>query len=374
MSLRIVILADTLDTQYAGVYYYTRGLIQALVDRENGPELILVRSRAGSESWPIQEHVVPIKKIPGHASYRLLVTIPRLINSINPDWVIEPSHFGPFNLNKSIKRATIIHDITPILMPENHVWHSQVLQRLFLPGILKKDDRILVNSNYTKGDLIKWKPELEHKIHPIYAGCEELFRPSYDSSVQREFSLRERYFLYTGTIEPRKDVSTLLKAFTIFKEKTKADTQLVLSGKWGWKNVELLHELDHHRYRSDIVLTGYIDRHKIPVLMSGALAFIYPSLYEGFGLPVLEAMSCGAPVITTDVSSLPEVGEDAVLYFKPRDIDALSEYMIQLLTDEELTEAMRFSSIRQAKEYSWEKTAELFLQSLTEEGDRESDI
>lgn len=363
--MHIVILADTLDKQYAGVYYYTRHLIDALLKNHPQHRYTLVRSQKGTENWDVEEIIVPLGSIPGHASFRLFFTIPKILNALNPDWVVEPSHFGPFRLKKSIKRATIIHDITPIKFPELHVWHSQKLQRTFLPGILKRDDVIITNSAYTKEDIISWQPSLLEKIEVIYAGKESIFQPTHKPEVLTQLGINGPFILYVGTIEPRKNLNVLLQAYEQLRTEYSNHThQLVLCGKWGWKSDDLKRAVADSPYSHDIVHTGYIPRADIPVLMSACTVFVYPSLYEGFGMPVLEAMSCGAPTITSNVSSLPEVGGSAAHYVEPDDVQGLKDHMQTIISDPLLQKDLAERSLAQSQTFSWERSAQLFLKAL----------
>ncbi len=362
--MKIAFLADTLDRQYAGIHIYTRNLIEALLRLDKHNQYFLVRPLAKGDLPPATEIVKPIYPIPGHQSLRLFWDIPRTLARQQMDVVIEPAHFGPFNLPRRIRRVTIIHDLTTVKMPGMHVFHSQMLQRIFLPGILRRADRILVNSEYTRADLIQYAPSTAQKTDVIYAGKEAMFSPKSDKNGLKELGISGDYFLYVGTLEPRKNLSTLLKAYKDFRQKSQKNTQLVLVGKKGWHTDELLQEYKNHPFKTDILLTGYVQRSLLPKLMSNALALVYPSLYEGFGLPVLEAMACGAPVIVADNTSLREITGAAGLMFDAQNIHLLSAYLLDVSQNPQLRLQLRMQSLNQAKKYSWERSAQLFLKSM----------
>jgi glycosyltransferase involved in cell wall biosynthesis len=169
--------------------------------------------------------------------------------------------------------------------------------------------------------------------------------------------MRRPYLLYVGTIEPRKNLLTLIHAYDELLRETTRCPQLVLCGGRGWLYDEVFKLVEDLKLQDQIRFTGYVDDADLPALYSAAEAFIYPSFYEGFGLPPLEAMACGAPVITSDVSSLPEVVGKAGLTHAPKDTRALTEAMAKLLEDETAREHFRREGLKQAAKFSWERAA-----------------
>lgn len=358
--MRIFILADPLDNQSAGIHYYTRNLIEALGELDHEAEYYIIRQKK-DDLFPADRQVI-IKnyRFPGYAALRMFFLIPRKLKSLGADIVIEPAHFGPFNLGRKIKRVTVIHDLTPILFPRLHRFHSQLLQRIFLKGILKRADLIITNSNNTTRDVIEFFPSGKEKTHSIYLGKDEniTFTDQLkDKSIQQS---GKPYFLFAGTIEPRKNLECLLDAFTIFKDQSRSGHQLVIAGQKGWKSNAFFKSLKHHKYRQDIILTGYVPRESMASLYSHALAFIFPSLYEGFGLPVVEAMSCGTPCLLSRTSSLPEIGGEAALYFDLPEASGLARLMDEIVSKDELRSELSDRSIKQAEKFTWKMHAHKF--------------
>lgn len=350
--MRIAILADPLDNQRAGVHVYTRQFIQALVDHgSDDHEYILIRSKVGDAFPSLRQIVVPNTTLPiGWASFRLFVLVPRVCRKLKVDAVFEPAHFGPFNLPRSIKRITMIHDLTPILFPQYHRWHSQWLQKRFLPGILRRADLVLANSAHTRKDLMAYQPEVAQKTIAIPLGIDTRFQPVEDAALFQRYLLPQRYFLYLGTLEPRKNLLTLLEAFQHYRAQG-GKTELVLAGKMGWKNTTLLRALTKNEFRQYIHLPGYMASEDLPALYSHAVGFVYPSEYEGFGFPVLEAMACGVPVMVAANSSLLEVGGDAAYYFPTHDSRALAQLMEEVETH---TDSVRLETARRhAATFTW---------------------
>ncbi len=356
--MKIAIIADALDYQYAGIYYYTKELINALAKVDKKNEYWIVRSKSeGDISEQVKELIIPTKKFPGAGAYRLFVSIPRILTRKKIDIVIEPRHFGPFNLPKRIKRVTVIHDLSPLHFPEWHQFVSRKLQQLFLPSILKKADYIITNSDFTANDVITHFPFTANKTKGILLGKENFFRPQSNPNVLKKHNISAPYLLHTGTIEPRKNLIFLVKAFEALKQQTKHPLQLVLVGKLGWKHAPILEAITNSPFKADIKLLGYVDREELPVLYTAATAFVYPSHFEGFGLPLLEAMSCGTPTIVSNRSSLPEIMGSAGLLFPPNNQIILNQKINQLLTDKSLRQSLSEKSLARAAKFNWEKTA-----------------
>lgn len=360
--MKIAIIADALDYQYAGVYYYTKELIRALAKIDQHNEYLIVRSKSeGDFSTNVRELIIPTYPFPGAAAYRLFFTIPKKLAALNVDIVVEPRHFGPFNLPEKIKRVTVIHDLSPLRFPEWHQFMSRKLQQLFLPRILKKADYIITNSKFTAQDVIDYFPFTADKVSGILLGKEAFFQPQSNSTVLEKYHLSTPYLLHTGTIEPRKNLRLLVQAFEQIKIGQSSDLKLVLVGKLGWQNDALIQQIENSTFQKDIQLLGYVDRADLPTIYTNATLFVYPSHFEGFGLPVLEAMSCGIPPLVSAVSSLPEIIGNAGWTFQPNDQADLVHKMEQLLSNEALRQSLSEKALVRAAEFDWEKTARATL-------------
>jgi len=333
---KLFILAGPLDNQNAGVYRVTSELINGLHAMHNCPfEVTLIRDKSDGQFPKFITKVIPtFKKIPGFQSFRLFFMVPLYCWLKKADIVFEPAHFGPFNLPSRIKRVTFIHDLTPIILPDFHTFNGSVLQKLFLPRILKKTDLIICNSENTKHDLHKVYPFTKKKVEAIYLGISEFFKHTSERDAQIKFDINKPYFLSVNTIEPRKNIETLLKAFHLYKAETESDNKLVLVGGKGWKNEDIYKAIENHNFKSDIILTGFVTNEELIQLYSHCKSFIYPSQYEGFGLPVLEAAFCNAPVIVANNSSLKEIAPHNELVFDTMSADDLSTKMKLIETKE----------------------------------------
>ena len=365
--MKITILADPLDNQRGGVHVYTRELIQALVKLDTDNEYLLVREKStpqvpGAQSLVVQNNRFGLGIL--YAAFRMLVIIPILLRRQKADIVIEPAHFGPFNLPKRIRRVTVIHDLTPLLFPQYHLWHSQMLQRLFLKGILSKASLVITNSEHTKSDVLKYLPALGNRVIAAHLGANPQLQPTSSRQWLEQQGISAPYWLTVGTIEPRKNLVRLLEAYHQFRQGG-GEGKLVIAGQKGWKSEPFFEALEHHAYRTDIMLTGYFPNEALPQLYSHATAMIYPSEYEGFGLPVLEALKCGCPVICSSISSLPEVGGEIAYYVNYQSPSSIAKQMksVAALTSEE-REALCQKAIGWSEKFTWEAHAQTCLKAL----------
>jgi len=362
--MRIAILADPIDNQSAGVHVYTKNMVEGLIRHNIRHEYFIFRSKPQPKIDGAQNIVIP--DIPGLATLRLFFVIPWIIRRMRIDCVIEPAHFGPFNLPATIKRITFIHDLTPLLFPHFHRFYSRTLQRVFLPGIMRKAAYLLANSQYTKQDICTRFPFTSGKVVVNHLGVDAIHRPVHSPETLSRYGITQPYFLFVGTIEPRKGLETLLDAFALFRKNIPGPFRLVIAGAKGWKTDSFFERLRTHPNREDILLTGFVDRDELPALYSMAFAFVYPSSYEGFGLPLLEAMVCGTPCITSRVSSLPEVCGDTALYFSPGMPGELYERMKVLYLDADLRAQMVSKGHQRAQVFTWEKHADRFNRLFAE--------
>jgi len=361
--MRIGIIADVLDAQYAGIYYVTKNLVEALTRIDQANEYFILRSiKTNSSFYCANEILIPKRNIPFAGIICKLIDIPRKAKELNLDAVIEPAHFGPFNLPSHIKRVTFIHDLTPLINPKWHPWYSGLGHKLFIKRIVSKSDLILTNSDHTKNDIHRLLGKNFDAIAPIHLGLTSDFKPTHKPSIIQKYGIYKDYLLYQGTLEPRKNLITLIKGYELYRHTNpKRQEQLILSGKKGWKIKSLLEYRAQSQYKDDIILLGYVAREDMPALYSHAKTFIYPSLYEGFGMPLLEAMACGTACIASNASCLPEVGQGHVLYFDPNDAEELALNILNAY----LKDTLALSKAQEyAQSFTWDNAALKVIKGL----------
>jgi glycosyltransferase involved in cell wall biosynthesis len=265
---------------------------------------------------------------------------------------------------KKARTVLTIHDLAFMRIPDAHTRLRVTLTPKFVRKSIAKADAILAVSEHTKKDIVELFGVDPEKITVSYNGVDHhRFLPIRDPSIIKKvcqrYGILRPYIYYLGTIEPRKNVNVLLKAFSQVNDRMGGCFQLVLSGKMGWKVDDLTKEIANMAARGNLIYTGYISDEDKAVLYNGAELFVYPSRYEGFGIPVVEAMACGCPVITTNVSSLPEVAGAAGMLVEPNNTEALADAMIKVLDSEDLRRRMAEASLIQAAGFTWQRTAEV---------------
>jgi glycosyltransferase involved in cell wall biosynthesis len=257
-----------------------------------------------------------------------------------------------------------IYDLIPILLPQYYNGNSPL--KTIIDDI-QEDDWIICISQKTKEDLCNYRPAIDpRRVFVTHLAASERFYPSRNTvkmkTVRSKYKIPEgQYILSLCTFEPRKNLAHLIRSFSqLIRQEPLKDLRLVLAGSLGWKYESIFAELtgNDEAVRSRITFTGRVDDEDMAVLYSGAVAFVFPSLFEGFGLPPLEAMQCGVPVITSNTSSLPEVVGDAGIMVDPQDGDALCQAMLKLASDGNLRASMSQNSLQQAKQFSWSRCAD----------------
>ena len=253
-----------------------------------------------------------------------------------------------------------VHDLIFRHLPQHHKRLNRWYLNLAMPLYVRRATHLIAVSEATRRDLMAAYGVPAEKITVIYEAADPRFGPRdalEQQTIRANYGLPPAYFLYLGTIEPRKNLLRLLRAWEPLYLAGEAPP-LVIVGKRGWLSEPFFEAVERSPAREGLILTGYVLDDDLPALIAAATAFVFPSLYEGFGLPPLEAMACGTPVLCSDRSSLPEVVGDAALLFDPTDEEAIRAAMRRIWADEALREALRRRGMARAKRFSWRRTAE----------------
>jgi glycosyltransferase involved in cell wall biosynthesis len=291
------------------------------------------------------------------------------------------AYFSPFNLlvpeidvNPQIKKLQVVHDLMPILFP--HWFPKDWLKNTINWNLITPDVQILADSQCTKNDLLRNFPHIpEDKITVIPLGADEHFHPCTDElkikSVLKKYGIPQNvnYILSVATLEIRKNFDHVIRSFAMLIEKYGhlfPNLRLVLTGKKGWldKKIYSAYNKLTWKIRKRIIFTGYVDDADIPFLYNGASCFCYMSFYEGFGLPPLEAMQSGIPVITSNTSSFPEVVGDAGIMLDPHDVESLADAFMRVISDGNLRNEMITKGLEQAKKFSWDRCVDLIVEKI----------
>jgi glycosyltransferase involved in cell wall biosynthesis len=281
--------------------------------------------------------------------------IARKARALGVDLVHCPAAFSPWVRDRPL--VLTVHDLLPFRYPELFQRVVVTHARLTWGATLRRSRRALTGSAHTRGELIElFDLDPECVVVTPY-GVSERFRPEPPDPewLARRFGIDRRFVLCVGTLEPRKNLPGVLRAYRLLSE-TVDDCLLVIAGGRGWRNESFEAELAQSS--RGVRLTGFVKDDELVRLYAAAACFVYPSLYEGFGLPVLEAMACGAPVVTSDSTSLPEVAGDAALLVDPRDTRAIASAAEEILSSAERAAELRARGLRRAAEHSWDACAE----------------
>lgn len=276
------------------------------------------------------------------------------------------SHFFNYYLPPGLsgKKVVTIYDMVIREYPETMKFQTKLMLRLNLRRSIKKSDCIITISEFSKREIMKYYDVPEDKIEIVYCGIStDHFKKSTDmdqvSSVLNKYNIKRNYFLYLGTLEPRKNIENLVKAYDLFLSNNDDKTQvplLVIAGGKGWAYQSIYDLVKKLKLDNQVIFTGYVSDDEAPILMSNAYAFCYPSLYEGFGMPPLEAMACGVPVITSNVASLPEVAGDAAIYVDPYSVDSIESALQNIFENKEKRDELIQLGYKRVKLFSWENS------------------
>ena len=346
-----------------GIGWYTYEVIRRLVQMRPDDEFIFFFDRPFDESFIFADNVKGVVVSPA-ARHPILWywwfewSIPRQLKKFQIDLFISPD--GYCSLRSDLPTLMVVHDIAHHHFPQQIPFLVRSYYNCFVPRFLRKADKILTVSEYTACDIINIYGIDEAKIRVAHNGCRDSFRPvsiREKESMKQQFAEGQDYFFYAGAVHPRKNVHRIILAFDKFKKKTKSPIKLLIGGRFAWQTGPVKTAYDKAIHQRDIHFLGYLEDEVLPLLTAAALAMVYPSQFEGFGLPVLEAMQCGTPVITSNTSSLPEVAGDAGILVEPNNTPALSNAMERLYVNEQLRKTLSKKGLVRSREFSWEKTA-----------------
>jgi glycosyltransferase involved in cell wall biosynthesis len=353
--------------QDAGIGRYARELAIALSQLPDGPELLLFHNQQSLSRLPASLASLPCLRIPlSNRTWRLFLWAGLPLPG---GWTAPLQQCQLFHGTDSLAPRTMlptvltIHDLSPLLFPEHHTRFHRLYSRYALPGMARRAQVIITDSAATQSDVISRLHIASDRTRVIHLGLDhKRFYPrdpaQAQMSIQQALGIRPPYLLAIGTLEPRKNLLALLRAYAQLEPDS---PMLVLAGKQGWGNTPLTETAQQLGIQDRVSFTGFVPDALLPDLYAGAHLFVYPSLYEGFGLPVLEALGCGTPVITSKLSSLPEVAGDAALLVDPYDIDDLAQQMRNMLFNSDLRAHLRSAGPKQAAQFTWQRTAQQTL-------------
>lgn len=362
--MKIGIITDAIDDKAAGIGTYVRNLVSELLKVDKTNTYYLIHHSHSQDQFHtelkgnkrVHEIFVPIKRGIFGREMRKIVAMPGVLERYNLDVVHETAQTGPFFRKSNFKKIVTIHDLVPLIYPRTQSFAVHLHHRLGLPYMLKNVEKVIAVSENTKRDIVTLFHIDPNRVKVIYEAASPLFSRKSGHEIikiKKKYGLHD-YFFYVGALEPRKNIERMLRAFdTVRKSK---NIQFVIVTKKGWKNQGIFRTIKELNLEHDIKILHDVALDELPSLYSGAKALVFASLYEGFGLPILEAMACGCPVITSKASCMPEVAGKAAILVNPENVDQIEKAMISVL-DKKAADRLRTLGFKNVKRFSWSKAA-----------------
>jgi len=373
--MRIAVNTRFLLSEYLEGYgYFVFEIFKYLTNHYAEHQFIFIFDRPYDKRFVFSSNIIPVVIGPP-ARHPLLwkywydVKIPALLKKYQVDVFVSAD--GLCSLTTRVPQCLVVHDLAFLHYPTHIKKPHLLFYRRYTPKFLRKAKTIATVSEFSKQDIITHYKIDEDKINVVYSAVKEIFKPvstDVSEATKNKYTNGTEYFLYVGAIHPRKNLISLLKAFSVFKKRQKSNMKLVLAGRLAWKYDYFIQSLKRYKYRDDVIMLGYLSEDELVRITGSAYALVYPSLFEGFGVPVLEAMKCNVPVITSLHSSMQEIARDAALYADANNFEDLADKIMLIYKDENLRKELIEKGKIISSQYSWQLTAELLWQSILKAG------
>lgn len=360
--MRIGIYARGLSERSGGVKVYIYELTKAIIEEISKDDELFIFHNLTNNIFPKKTNAHEIIMKSSSKFLCDFVIAPYYINKYNPDFVLFPKNVVPYFIKA--KKVVTIHDLA-YFMPEYNAYKffDTLYMKFMIRSSCKRADKIIAISNNTKKDLINILDVPEEKIKVVYEGVNSKYKIISDKksleNIREKYHLHDPFIFYAGSISPRKNIKMLISAYQ--KLPKDINMNLVITGNKLWNNKK---EMVLIKQNPRIKLLGFVPEEDLPYFYNLASLYIYPSLYEGFGLPILEAQACGCPVICSNISSLPEVANNSAILIDPYNEDEITKALIKIITERGLREELIRKGLQNIKRFSWINTAKQTLEVL----------
>ena len=360
-----LLLKDRLE----GIGWVEYETLRRMVKNHPDTEFYFLFDRQPDPKFIFGDNVKPITLFPQARTSLLFIwffefSVKRALSKIKPDVFFSPD--GYLSLRSKIPQVVEFHDLSfehyPADIPNKYLWHY----KKFFPKFARKAQRIVTVSEFSKQDIVDCYGVDPAKIDVAYNGVNEIFKPLSErekSVVRASYSFGHPYFMFVGSLHPRKNLARLFTAFDRFKQRNRNDVKLVIVGEKRWWTEPIQKAYDAMSCKDDVIFAGRLSAEDLHRVTAAALASVYVSYFEGFGIPILEAFKCDTPVITSNVSSMPEVARDAALLVDPFSEDSIADAMVKVL-DENVRKDLIEKGRDRAKDFSWDQAAKVIWNSL----------
>jgi glycosyltransferase involved in cell wall biosynthesis len=329
-----------------------------LFDRAYDPGFVFEKNCTAVVVKPAARHVLAFK-------YWYDLAAAAEVRRQKADVWVQP--YGFCSLTSSVPQLLFVHDISFKHFPKQVSWHQRWYYQWGTPRFLKKAKQVLTVSEFSKKDILAHYPIDPDKISVASGASRSIFHNIHwaeKDAIKSGYADGREYFLFVGGIHPRKNLLNLLKAFSLFKKWQKSNMKLLVAGRLAWQYEGLIEKLKTYKYRDDLVLLKYVSDDELAKITASAYALVYPSFFEGFGLPILEAMQSGTPVICSNTSSMPETAADAALLADPNDPASIAKQMLAVYKVETLRDELVQKGKLRAADFSWDITAKLVWNAI----------
>lgn len=353
-----------------GIAMHAYNVLKRITVAHPEHQFLFLFDRPYNEEFIFSDNITPIVLMP-QARHPVLFylwfeySVARILRDAKPDLFYSPDGF--LSLKADTPSVMVMHDINYVYYPDDLPRMALWYYKNYYPKFMNKAKHVLTVSEYSKQDIIKNYRIDSNKIDVVYNGADELYRKLNDDEkrdVKQKYSQGKDYFVYVSALHPRKNVKRLLQAFDKMKDSTASDIKLLLVGPAYFKNSEMMGVYDQMKHKNDVVFTGRLEVTELCKVVGAAFAMAYISYFEGFGIPIIEAMRCEVPVITSNTTSMPEVAGDAALFIDPFSVDSIAEGMLKVLKDEPCRSSLIEKARLRKDVFTWDRTADLTWKAL----------
>lgn len=293
------------------------------------------------------------------------ISMPPLLKKLKPDLFLSPD--GYLSLRTDIPSLPVMHDLNFAHYPQDLPWTVRKYYNYFYPRFASKAARIATVSEFSRKDISTLYGIDPGKIDVVYNGVSDGFKPlspAEKEATRKAFAQGCEYFLFVGSLHPRKNIKRLMEAFDVFRKSTDSKTKLMIVGNRYWWTNEIKEAFERMQYKEEVIFTGRVSDEDLYKITASAFALTYVPYFEGFGIPIIEAMQCGVPVITADITSMPEVAGDAALLAQPFSVDSIAQAMQTMHRDNALRNNLIEAGKQRCTAFSWDRTASLLWDSI----------
>lgn len=360
------LLKDKLE----GIGWYTYETMRRLTQRHPEHTFLFLFDREFDPSFLFSENIIPVKVWPPARHPYLWqfwfdYSLPKVFKKYHPDLFISTDGF--LSLKTHVPTLLVMHDLGFEHYPEHTPAIVSKYYRKFSPQFAHKAKRIITVSEFSKQDIIRHYQVPAEKIDVAHNGASDAYIPLNEMEktiVRKKYADGHNYFIYVGSVHPRKNVKNLLLAYDRLRTEAATENKLMIAGRMAWKTDETQAIFDNMTFKEDVIFTGHLQLHELTRIVAAADAFVYPSLFEGFGIPVVEARYCGVPVITSNRSSLMEVGGENAIYFDPENINDICDAIKKFMGNREYYQLMAADTATVKQQFNWDRSTDILEEAI----------